>query len=131
MLSIYCSIVANKDDPKIGSASKLVPNLGKKVNVFFIIKIFNSFYAWNEISFHSVLKFKQLDWLKNYIEVNTDKRKNASNSFEKYFFKLMNNTTFDKTMANLRKLINLRLLNNAGDYKKICKQNNFCFTENV
>ena len=43
----------------------------------------------------------------------------------------MNNTTFDKTMANLRKLINLRLLNNAGDYKKICKQNNFCFTENV
>ena len=30
MLSIYCSIVADKDDPKIGSASKLVPNLGNK-----------------------------------------------------------------------------------------------------
>ena len=75
--------------------------------------------------------FKQSDWSNKYTDFNTDKRKNAANSFEKYFFKLINNNTFGKTMENLRKRINVRLVSNAKDYEKICKQTKFCLTENI
>ena len=43
---------------------------------------------------------------------------NAANNFEKDFFKLMINSVYEKTMANLRKRINVRLVNNAKDFLK-------------
>ena len=70
------------------------------------------------INVYRVLKFEQSDWWKNYIDFNIDKRKNAVNSIEKYFFKLTINSDYGKTMENLRKRIYVRLVNNAKDYKK-------------
>ena len=56
--------------------------------------------------------------MKKYIDFNTEKRKNAANDFEKDFFKWMINSVYGKTMENLRKRINLRLVNNAKDFLK-------------
>ena len=39
--------------------------------------------------------------MKKYIDFSTEKRTNAANSFEKDFFKLMNNSAYSKTMENL------------------------------
>ena len=49
--------------------------------------------------------------MKAYIDFDTKKRKNAANSFEKNFFKLMINSAYGKTMENLKKRINIRLVN--------------------
>ena len=62
---------------------------------------------------YRVLKSKQSDWMKKYINFKTEKRMDAANDFEKDLFKLMINSVYKKTMENLRKRINVRLVNNA------------------
>ena len=56
--------------------------------------------------------------MKKYIDFNTKKRMNAANDFEKDFFKLMINSVYGKTMENLRKRMNVRLVNNEKDFLK-------------
>ena len=54
--------------------------------------------------------------MKKFIDFNTEKRMSAANDFEKDFFKLMINSVYGKTMDNLRKRINVRLVNTAEDF---------------
>ena len=62
---------------------------------------------------HRILKFKQCDWLKKFVDFNIDKRKNAANKSEESFFKLMINSVFGKAMENLRKRRCVELTNNG------------------
>ena len=118
MLSGYCKKIADKYKIKVGDAKKLIPNLSNKIKYvlhYINLQLYLSL-GMRLIKIHRVIRFKQSDWMKKYINFNTEKRKNADNDFEKYFFKLMINSVYGKTMENLRKRVNVRLINNAKDF---------------
>ena len=94
MLSKFCSNIANKYEIKIDGVNKLVPILGNKSR--YVLHYGNSqLYLSLGMKLTNIHKiFKQSHWLKKIIDFNTDKRKNAANSFEKDFFKLMNHSVF-------------------------------------
>ena len=120
MLSKYSSDIANKHGIRVGEVNKLIPNLGNKKN--YVIRDRNlplyTSLGMKVTKFYRILKFKQSDWMKKYIDFNTEKRKNANNNYEKNFFKLMINSVYGKTMDSLRKSVNVKLIDNAKDYVK-------------
>ena len=71
------------------------------------------------------ISFNQSPWMEPYIRKNTELRKTAANSFEKDFFKLMNNSVFGKTIENIRKRQNILLVDNRAKAAKLTCRPNF------
>ena len=102
-LSKYWKKFADKYDIKVGDVKKLIPNLGNKTNyvVHYRNLQLHLSLGMKLTKIHRVLEFKQSDWMKKYIDFNTEKRMSGANGFEKDFFKLMINSVYGKTIENL------------------------------
>ena len=114
MLSDYCKKLADKDGRKVGDEIKLIPNLSDKTNYVLHYRNLQLYLSsgMKLTKIHKVLKFKQSDWMKKYIDFNIKKEQMLLIVLRKIIFKLMINSIYGKTMENLRKRINLRLVNN-------------------
>ena len=120
MLSDYCLDIAGRYGIKVGDVSKLIPNLIDKSGYVLHYRTLQLYVSLGIVvkNVCRVLKFKQSDWLKGFVLFNTEKTMNAANKFEKGFFKLIINSVYGKTMENVRKRINVKVINNKKDYLK-------------
>ena len=112
---------------KIDKCKKLVCNLLNKkkyvVHIKSLKQVLNHGLKLKKI--HRTIEFNQEAWLKPYIDMNTELRKVAKNDFKKDFFKLMNNSVFGKTMENIRKHRDIKLVTTNKRKSKLVSEPNY------
>ena len=112
---------------KINGVEKLIPNLYYKCKYVIHIRALKQALDHGLVleHIHRCIEFKQSPWMKKYIDFNTRLRTLAKNDFEKDFYKLMNNSVFGKTMENIGRHRDIKLVNNQKDYLKAVMRPNF------
>ena len=112
---------------KIDKCKKLVCNLRNKKKYVVHIKSLKQAlnYGLKLKQVHRIIESNQESWFKPYIGMNTELRKIAKNDFEKDFFKLMNNAVFGKTMENVRKHRDIKLVTTDKKKSKLVSEPNY------
>ena len=98
---------------------ELVPNLRNKARYelhYRNLQLYTSL-GMRLIKVHRALRFDQRPWMEPYIRMNTELRTKAASDFEKDLYKLINNSVFGKTMENLRKRVNVKLVRSNEEDK--------------
>ena len=111
----------------INGVEKLIPNLSYKKRYLIHIRALEQALKHGLVleNVNRVIEFKQLAWMREYIDFNTKLRTAAANDFEKDFYKLMNNSIFGKAMGNIRKHRNIKLITSQEAYLKVVMKPNF------
>ena len=112
---------------KINGVEKLIPNLYHKKRYVINIRALEQALKHGLVleRIHRAIEFKQSAWMKEYIDFNTKLRTAAASDFEKDFYKLMNNAVFGKTMENIKKHRNIKLVTNREAYLKAVMKPDF------
>ena len=112
---------------KINKFKKIVCNLYSKKKYAAHINILKQAlnHGLKLKKIHRVIEFNQEAWLTPYIDINTELRKLAKNDFEKDLFKLMNNSVFGKTMENIRKHRDIKLVRTDRKRSKLVSEPNY------
>ena len=111
----------------VNNTKKLICNLQDKKDYVIHINVLKQAldHGLKLIKVNQLIEFDQEAWLKEYINFKTELRKNAANDFEKYFFKLMNNAVFGKTMENVRKHRDIKLVRTDHKRNKLVSEPNY------
>ena len=131
MLSDDCKKIADEYEIKVGDVMKLIQNLGNKTNYVLRYKNLLLYLSLGMklTEIHKALTFKQSNWMKKYIDFNTEKRKNTANSFEKKKFKLIINSVYGKTMENLQtRLVKFLTSKQRKIFFKTHQETNSCYS---
>ena len=127
-LSPYAKKILHDSNIKYSkSGKKLICSLNKKVKYILHYRNLQLYLklGMKIDQIHRILSFRQSPWMKCYIDFNNEKRKQASSSFDREFFKLMNNSAFGKTMENVKKRKNMRLISDQKTCKKMIEKPTF------
>ena len=122
---------------KINKRNKLVCNLYDTKNYVFHIRSLKQALNYGLIlkKVHRLIQFNQEACLKEYIDMNAELRKQAKHDFEKYFFKLMNNSVFGKTMENVKNNRDFKLVTTGKRRNQLVSEPNYhttkWFSENL
>ena len=110
----------------MNGTKKLLPNLWDKRK--YVLHRNLLFYLSQGMilqKIHRGVRFKEEPWMASCIKKNMNLRAKAKNKFEKDFFKLLSNVVYGKTLENIRKRVNIRLVNEKERARKLACLPNF------
>ena len=112
---------------KMDGVEKLIPNLNNKEKYVVHHETLRLYEKLGLVitKVHRGIVFHEYRWMKSYIDKNTKLRMQSKNNFEKDFFKLMNNSVFGKTIENIRKRTDIKLVTTQKQAEKYIYQPNY------
>ena len=130
---LYSDLAFLPEIMKINKCTKLICPIQNKENYIIHIRALKQAinHGLELTKVHRIIEFEQKAWLKPYIDMNTDLRKQAKNDFEKDFFKLMNDSVFGKTMENVRNHRDIKIVTTDKRKSIFASQPNYHSTKYI